>query len=64
MWRYQGADGRDAGPFRLQHLRIWLEQGNLYPHLEVSAQARRTSQHLERYLSRDDNSALCVVFVI
>ncbi|GAQ80945.1 SET domain protein [Klebsormidium nitens] len=35
VWRYQGADGRAAGPFMLQHLRIWLEQGNLYPHLEM-----------------------------
>ncbi|GAQ79148.1 hypothetical protein KFL_000250250 [Klebsormidium nitens] len=34
-WRYQAADGTEAGPFMLQHLRIWLERGHLYPHLEM-----------------------------
>lgn len=36
VWTYKGTEGAEEGPFELQHLRVWLSQEHLYPHLEVS----------------------------
>ena len=67
MWQYQGADGCNVGPFPLKHLRIWLEQGNLYPKLEVSPQALLQTDFAEGAsdLSKEASSlpAFCIAGV-